>query len=156
MSWRYALNTHLIIKNKKASFNYEIIQTFECGVKLLGSEVKSVRQKSISINEAYVTITKQHVVLKNANIQPYSHSSHTNHNPTRERILLLRRMQISKLRGMVSEKGMSIVPTKIYLKKGLIKVEIALVKGKKLHDKRQDEKKKDQQRQIQNALKHSI
>ena len=146
----------VLAKNKKALFNFEVIEKFEAGVALSGWEVKSIKANNVSVKEAYVRIKNREVWLVSAFIGLWKQSdiSDTKHE-TRSRKLLLNKKEISKLERAISIQGYSIVPLKIYTKGGsLIKVEIALVKGKKLHDKRQKLKEKDLKRQINRDLKN--
>ena len=134
----------LIADNRKARFNYAIDETFEAGIALTGSEVKSMRSGKTSIAESYAASRDGELWLLNSNIAEYKQAGRFNHAPKRPRKLLLHRRQINKLIGAVEREGMTVVPLKIYFnEKGRAKVEIALAKGKKLHDKRQTEKKRD-------------
>lgn len=127
---------NLLIQNKKVKFNYLIIETLEAGIKLRGLEVKAIIKKNISIDEAWVRIFNNNVILVGANITPIKVAFWENYKPTRDRTLLIKKTQIRKLKEYL-KKGLTIVPTKFYFNsKNLIKVEIAVVKGKKLHDKR--------------------
>ncbi len=142
------------IKNKKASFNYEFIDTYEVGIQLLGTEIKSIREGKASIQESYCAFKKNELYILNMDISPYSEASFTNHDPKRTRKLLLHRKELDKLIKKKKDAGLTIVPTKLYINaKGLAKLNIALAKGKKLHDKRETLKSKDAKRQIDRALK---
>ena len=133
-----------ISENRKARFNYEIGEKFEAGIVLTGSEVKSMRAGKTSIAESYATSRDGELWLLNSNISEYKQAGRYNHEPKRPRKLLLHQRQINKLIGAVEREGMTVVPLKIYFNdKGRAKVEIALAKGKKLHDKRESEKKRD-------------
>ena len=145
----------IIAKNKKASYNYEIIDTYEAGISLLGSEVKSIKAGKISIEEGWVDFKQNQAILKQVMISDYGHySSALQLDKLRPRTLLLQSKQIKKLTSFVLEKGFSVIPVQIYLKNGLVKVKIACVRGKKLYDKRQASKKKDANKKITAALKY--
>jgi SsrA-binding protein len=133
-----------ICDNRKVRFNYHIIETYEAGIVLLGSEVKSIRKGSINLNDAYCKNRKGELFLSNSYIAPYDMGGYCNHEPLRERKLLLHKKQINKLIGKITEKGLSIVPLLVYLnEKNIVKIEIALVKGKRLYDKRQTIKERE-------------
>lgn len=140
----------VIVKNKKASFEYEFIDKFTAGIKLVGSEVKSIRNNKVSISEGYCYIKNNELFIKGMNISEYKQSGiHTNHEPTRLRKLLLNKKEIIKLNENVEQKGLTIVPISVIITdKGLIKIEIALCRGKKLHDKRDSIKKRDLEREL--------
>jgi SsrA-binding protein len=134
----------LVADNRKARFNYAIDETMEAGIALTGSEVKSLRAGKASIGESYAAARDGELWLLNSNISEYTQAGRFNHAPKRPRKLLLHKRQISKLIGAVEREGMTVVPLKMYFNdKGRAKVEIALAKGKKLHDKRESEKKRD-------------
>jgi SsrA-binding protein len=138
----------VVADNRKARFNYAIDETFEAGVALTGSEVKSLRSGKASIAEAYAATRDGELWLINSNITEYKQAGRFNHAPKRPRKLLLHKRQINKLMGAIEREGMTVVPLKIYFNdKGRAKVEIALAKGKKLHDKRETEKKRDWNRE---------
>lgn len=137
----------ILAANRKARFEYFILETYEAGVALQGTEIKSVRSGKISISESYVEIRDgKEAWLLNAHISPYDPASRYNHNPVRPRRLLLNKKEIRDLWNDVRLKGVTIIPTKVYLSHGLAKVEIGVAKGKKLYDKRQEIAKKDAQR----------
>lgn len=138
----------LIQDNKQARFNYQVIDTFEAGLVLVGSEVKSIRAKSIQLKDAYVSFKGHEAFLQNAHISEYKASSYNNHSPERLRKLLLNHHELEEIAAAIKEKGLTCIPLKIYFKDGRVKVEIALVKGKKLHDKRESIKKQDVDRQL--------
>lgn len=140
--------------NKKAFFDYEIIDSLEVGIVLLGTEVKSAKEGKINLKDAFVKIMNGEAYLLNCHISPYSHGNITNHDPTRTRKLLLHKKELNKLIGKSKEKGLTLVPLKMYLKGNKIKVEIALAKGKKIYDKRESIKKKDLSREIKRELKN--
>ena len=145
----------ILISNRKASRNYVIIEKFEAGLVLTGSEVKSIKLKHASIQEGYVQIDKNlEAWLINCSVQPYISSIITNHNVDREKKLLLKRNEIEKLNSKVKEKGFSIIPLSYYLLKGKIKIEIALCQGKDLFDKREAIKKRESQRNIKRLIKN--
>ena len=137
----------IITINRKASFNYFFKDTIEAGIVLKGSEIKSVRSGKINIAESYATEKEGEIYLVNSHIPIYKQASFSNHNPYSERKLLLNRKEINKLIGKINEDGFSLVPTKMYFKKGKAKIEIAVAKGKKQYDKRYSKKKKDWNRE---------
>ncbi len=140
------------INNKKARFNYEILERAEAGISLTGSEVKSLRSGKASLEEAFAVIRDGEVFLRDCNISPYPQAGYAQHKPTRERKLLLHKREIRKLFNKVTQKGLTLVPLKMYFNdRGLVKVLIGLVRGKKFHDKRQDLKKRDDQRAMERA-----
>jgi SsrA-binding protein len=132
----------ILSDNRQASYNYFLLERFEAGMVLTGTEVKAAKDSKIQLKEAYGVVEGNEAWLVNAHISQYSHGNRENHPPVRNRKLLLHRREIDKLYSMIREKGLSVIPTKIYLKKGIIKCEIALAKGKKLHDKRETERKR--------------
>jgi len=138
----------IIATNRKARHNYFILDRFEAGIALLGTEIKSVRARQVSIAEAYVRIENNEAWLMDAHIAPYQQAGFFNHEPARPRKLLLHKKEISRLSENVSKKGVTIIPLQLYLKNGMAKVEIAVARGKKLYDKRQSIKKRDIQREI--------
>lgn len=142
-----------IAKNKKAFFNYQILETYEAGIVLQGSEIKSIRNRQISIDQAYVHVDGEEAWLVDAYIHPYEQASAFNHDPRRRRKLLLHKKQILELWDMVRIKGNTIVPLRVYLSSGKAKVEIAAAKGKKLRDKRKAIAERDAQRQTERDLK---
>jgi SsrA-binding protein len=146
-------NIKVVARNKKARFDYEILETYEAGIVLTGPEVKSVKAGQVSIKEAFATVKGEEVFLTNAHISPYKQAANVEQDPTRSRKLLLKKSEISSLIGKVKTQGLTLIPTQIYLKRGFVKVEVGLGKGKKLHDKREKIKKKDTQREIQRELK---
>ena len=139
---------NVLCNNKKSSFKYNFIKKIEAGLVLSGWEVKSLKSGNGQISESFISIKKDEIFLCNAHIKAINiRDGLTSQNPTSNRKLLLNRKEINMLQGQVSQKGLTIVPIKLYSKKGMIKLEIALAKGKKLFDKRQDQKNKDWQRQ---------
>jgi SsrA-binding protein len=144
----------LITQNKKARHDYEVIETVEAGIALQGSEVKSCRKGAVNLKDSYARIDGGEIYLVDTHISPYSHANRFNHDPLRKRKLLLHRREIKKLYGKIREKGQSFVPLRMYFnERGKVKVEMALVHGKKTHDKREDIKKRDQRRETEQALK---
>lgn len=142
-----------LVQNRQARFNYEILEKVEAGIALAGTEVKSIREGKANIKEAYADIRSGEAWLIGAHISPYSHGNITNHEPLRERKLLLNAVEIHRLQGKVMEKGLTLVPLRLYLKGRLIKLELGVGRGKKLVDKREDIKKRDQEREIHRAIK---
>lgn len=147
------MNIKVVADNKKARFDYELLETFEAGIELFGPEVKSIKDGHISIKEAYVVPTGSELFLINAHVSPYNPAAHENSEPKRSRRLLLKRTEIDHLIGGAQAGGHTIVPVKIYLSHGLVKLEIALARGKKLHDKRETLKQRDIDRDIAKELK---
>lgn len=146
-------NVKLVANNKKAYHDYFILETFEAGIALSGTEVKSIRMGKCSIKEAFVRVEKGEVFIYGMHISPYERGNIFNKDPLRVRKLLLHRSEINKLLGKTKEQGITIMPLKVYLKGSLVKVEIGLARGKKLYDKRQDIAKKDQKREAQREFK---
>ncbi len=142
-----------IAKNKKARFEYEVLETFEAGIVLVGTEVKSVRQKKVSINESFSRIRKGEAYILGLNIAVYDRGNRFNHEPTRERKLLLHRHEIRRLTGKLNEKGLTLVPLKMYFKNGKVKLLLGLARGKALYDKRKSIQKREGEREIQRAMK---
>ena len=140
-----------VASNKKARFNYEILQKLTAGIALLGCEVKSVRAGNININESFVFIKNDEIYLKNCYIKPFSAENNFTESPTRDRKLLLNKSEITKLKQKVSEKGLALVALKVFFAHNLVKVEIALAKGKKLYDKKQTLKERDIEREAKNS-----
>lgn len=145
----------IISENKKAGHDYHILETYEAGVVLLGSEVKSLRQGNCNLKDAYVSFVKDELYLQKAHISVYQASSYNNHDPERLRKLLLNRSEINKIYAATSEKGMACIPLKIYFSKGRVKVLIGIAKGKTKGDKRESIKKRDVNRELRRALRHS-
>ena len=142
----------VVATNRKAFHEYHILETFEAGVQLRGSEVKSIREGKASLKQAYILIRKGEAWLKGSHIASYSHTGSEGHEPVRNRKLLLHKKEIQRIGSKLAEKGLTAVPTKLYFKGGLIKLEFGLAKGKKLYDKRETKKKRDVERDIQRAL----
>ena len=142
----------VVSKNRKAKFEYQLYDTYEAGLELQGTEIKSIRAGQVSISEAYVRTNGKQAWLVGAHIAPYDQASVFNHDPERDRRLLLHKREIKELWDGVRLKGMTIVPTILYLRDGLAKVEIALAKGKRQYDKRQAIKKRDIAREVDRAM----
>lgn len=138
----------IFVNNSKAKFLYFLEDFLECGIELKGSEIKSIRHNGASLRDSYVIIKNDEAFILNMNIAPYECGNMFNHEPTRTRKLLLHKSEIIKFGKKAQEKVMTIVPTKVYLKKGKVKVEIALAKGKKIYDKRETIKKRDDERMM--------
>lgn len=141
------------LRNRQAYHEYFIDTKYEAGMVLLGTEVKSLRNGQASFNDSYCLIHKGEVWIKSLHIAPYSHGTVNNHDPLRDRKLLLQKREIKKIEAKLKEKGYTLVPLSIYFKEGLAKIEIGLAKGKKLHDKRESIKQKDVQREMKRFLK---
>jgi SsrA-binding protein len=142
----------IVARNRKAKFEYELFDVFEAGIELRGTEIKSIRARQVSLSESYVKTNGRQAWLVGANIAPYDQASTFNHDPERDRRLLLHKREIKTLWDGVRLKGMTIVPTILYLRDGLAKVEIALAKGKRQYDKRQTIKKRDMARDVDRAM----
>lgn len=147
------METKAIAKNRKAEFEYFLLEHFESGIALHGSEIKSIRAGQVSLQEAYVEIKPDSAWLVEAHIANYNPASYNNHDPKRNRQLLLHKKEIRKLWDAVRQKGVTVVPVKMYFKEGRAKLDIAIAKGKKLYDKRDDMAQKDISREIARALK---
>lgn len=143
----------IVATNRKATHDYFIEQKFEAGIKLLGTEIKSIRASKVNINDAFVQIKNEEIFIINMHIGKYEFGNINNHDETRTRKLLLHKKEIFKLESRIKEEGYSVIPLKAYIEKGLVKVEIAIAKGKKNYDKRQDLKEKDSQLRIKKVLK---
>lgn len=139
----------IITENRKARHDYFVVDTYEAGMSLMGSEVKSLRAGSCNLKDSFVDFYNGEMFLVNAHISPYGPSSYNNHEPERKRKLLMKSEEINRLYAKVREKGLTIVPLKLYFKEGLVKAEIALVKGKKAHDKRDTMRERDVNRSLQ-------
>jgi len=144
-----------ICKNRKARHEYHIEDTLEAGLSLLGSEVKSLRAGGANLTDAYVQLKKGEAFLVSAHIAPYAHANRANHEPRRERKLLLHAREIGRLSIKVNEKGFTLIPLMLYFKGARVKVEIGLAKGKKLHDKRTDIRKREADRDMERALRRN-
>ena len=142
-----------VITNRRARYEYELLDTVEAGIELQGTEVKSLRAGKVNLQESFCAIDGDGIQLFNCHIAPYEHGGYANHNPTRPRRLLLHKSEIEKLRKGIEQKGLTIVPLRIYFKNGWAKVEIALARGKKLHDKRHDIAERDSKRRLDRIMK---
>lgn len=143
----------IVAQNRKARHEYFIIETYECGIELFGTEVKSIRQGKVNISEAYASIDNGEVTIKSMNISPFEQGNIFNRDPLREKKLLLHKKEIRKLIGLINQQGYALIPLSVYLKGSLVKVSLALAKGKKLYDKREDIAKRDAARRIDRAIK---
>lgn len=142
------------IKNKKAKYEYEFTRKFVAGIMLVGTEIKSIRNNQVNISDAYCIVAEKEIWIKNLHISEYQYGSHNNHNPTRERKLLLNKEEISKIESKVKSKGTTIIPLRLFVNnKGRAKIEIAIAKGKKIFDKRHDLKEKDTKRDLDRIKK---
>ncbi|MGE0392006.1 MAG: SsrA-binding protein SmpB [Vicinamibacterales bacterium] len=143
----------LIADNRKALHDYHVLDTFEAGVVLLGTEVKSIREGSVNLRDSYARLDNGEVWLLNLHIGPYSHSGYASHEDRRQRKLLLHKAEIRKLTGKVAEKGLTLVPLRMYFKDGRVKVAVALARGKQLHDKRETIRRREVDRETRAAVK---
>ncbi len=146
----------IIASNKKAYHDYFIEETFEAGLVLQGTEVKSLRLGQVNIKESFCRIRNGEVFINNMNISPYEQGNRENHDPTRMRKLLLHHVEIDKLIRYTEQKGLALLPTKIYFKNSLVKLEIGVGRGKKLHDKRETLKRKEANREMDRAIKNAL
>ncbi|NWG13943.1 MAG: SsrA-binding protein SmpB [Acidobacteria bacterium] len=153
MSEKRDTSERLFATNKKAFHDYFILDRLEAGIALLGTEVKSIRGSRLNLRDSYALIRKGEAFLLNCHISPYSHGNRQNHDPLRVRKLLLHRKEIRKLIGRTQERGLTLVPLRVYLRRGRIKVELGLARGKKLHDKRETERRKEMDREARAAVK---
>ena len=143
----------MICKNRKARHDYFIDETFEAGIVLKGSEIKSCRQGKVNLKDSYAKIKKGELFLTNSHISPYSFANQLNHDPLRDRKLLLHKREIKRLIGKINERGMTLIPLCMYLKNGRAKVELGLARGKKLYDKRESIRNKTERRELERAFK---
>lgn len=143
-----------LVSNKRATFNFEILETFEAGIALQGTEIKSLRDHGGSLQEAYVKVIGNELLLIGCSIAPYRYGNIHNHEEKRDRKLLMHKREIAKLKVATLEKGLTIIPLAFYLKNGRVKVKIAIAKGKKTIDKRETIKERDEKRHIQKVMKH--
>ena len=143
----------VVATNRKARHEYHIIDTMEAGIALKGTEVKSIRKGNVNLKDSYADIKNGEIILLNMHVSHYKQGNLFNHNPVRNRKLLMHKREIRKLIGKIKEKGMTLVPLKVYIKNGKVKIELALVKGKQIYDKRADIAKKDIQREQQREWK---
>ena len=142
-----------IAENRKAFHDYHLLESFEAGIALLGTEVKAIREGRVNLRDSFARLEDGEVFLYNVNISPYSHRGYADHEPLRRRKLLLHREEIRKLIGKTVERGMTLVPTRLYFKKGRVKVSISLAKGKKEYDKRETIKRRETDRETRAAIK---
>ncbi len=143
----------LFATNKKAFHDYFILEKLEAGIVLVGTEVKSIREARINLKDSYAMIRQGEAFLLNCHISPYSHGNRQNHDPTRTRKLLLHDKEIRRLIGKTQEKGLTVVPLRVYLRRGKIKVELGVARGKKLHDKRETERRKELDQEARAAMR---
>ena len=146
-------NEKVAATNREAYFNYHLLETYECGIALTGTEVKSIREGRCNLKDSYCQVRNGEAFILNAHISPYSHGNRENHQPTRTRKLLLHKSEIEKLASKAQEKGLTLVPTKLYFKNGRIKLEMAVAKGKKLYDKRETVRRREADREARAAVK---
>jgi SsrA-binding protein len=146
----------VVAENRKAGFDYHLLETFEAGLVLLGTEVKAIREGVVNLRDSYVRIEDGEGFLFKLHIGQYSHSGPSAHDPGRKRKLLLNKTELRKLIGKTAEKGLTVVPTRMYIKGGRVKVAIALAKGKKAHDKRETVKKREADRETRAAVKERV
>ena len=144
-----------IAENRKAFHDFHLLETFEAGIVLLGTEVKAIREGRVNLRDSFARVEDGEVFLYNVNISPYSHRGYADHEPLRRRKLLLHRDEIRKLIGKTVEKGMTLVPTRLYFKNGRVKVAVSLAKGKKDYDKRETIKRREADRETRAAIKSS-
>src|ERR1041384_1473419 len=146
---------HVIATNRRARPDYEILETVEAGLVLRGTEVKSLRGSHVTFKDAFATIRNNEAWLVGCHINPYSHGTDANHDPERDRKLLLHRREISRLTGKVAERGLTLIPLRLYFKGGRAKLEVGLARGKKLHDKRSALREKETRREMEKAVRAS-
>lgn len=149
-----AENIKVLAQNKKARHEYFILETIECGIELFGTEVKSVRQGKVNLTDSYASVDNGEVFIKGMNISPFEKGNIFNKDPLRVRKLLLHKKEIRKLIGQIQQDGLTLIPLSVYLKGSLVKVSLAVAKGKKLYDKRQDIAKRDAKRDAERAVKN--
>jgi SsrA-binding protein len=147
------MSTKVVARNRKAYHDYQILDTYEAGIVLTGTEVKSVRSGSVNLRDSFATARSGEIWLINAHIAPYAHGQRQNHEPRRDRKLLLHRREIDRLIGKVQEKGWTMVPLRVYLREGRVKVELALARGKRQYDRRKEIAKRDYERELHRAVK---
>ena len=147
------MSEQLIAQNKKAFHDYEILERYESGIVLEGTEVKALRERSVGLSDSYARVKDGELWLENCHISPYSHGSDANHNPLRSRKLLLHRREINRLIGMITKKGLTIVPLSLYFRDGSAKMEIAVARGRRLYDKREKMRRKAIEQDVRAELK---
>ena len=143
----------VIAQNRKARHDYQILETMECGIVLHGTEVKSCRMRSVAIQDAFARVERNQILVYNLNISPYSHGNQFNHTPVRPRVLLMHKREILKIAQRVREKGLALIPLKMYLSHGKIKVELGLAKGKAYEDKRETLRKRQEDLELRRSYK---
>jgi SsrA-binding protein len=143
----------VIAENRKARHDYHVLETWEAGVALLGTEVKAIREGRVNLRDSFARVDRGEVWLENVHISPYSHTGYAHHDERRQRKLLLHAYEIRKLTGRVAEKGLTLVPLEMYFKNGRVKVALALAKGKQLHDKRETIRRRETERETRAAVK---
>ena len=149
------MSSKVEIKNKKAKFEFEFVETFTAGIQLFGTEIKSIRNNKASISEAYAVMVKNELFIRNMYIADYENGGHFNHESKRDRKLLLNKLELSKINKKIKNKGLTIIPTRLFINSnGWAKMNIAIAKGKKIYDKREDLKTKDIKREIDRKLKN--
>ena len=149
------MSSKVEIKNKKAKFEFEFVETFTAGIQLFGTEIKSIRNNKASISEAYAVMVKNELFIRNMYIADYENGGHFNHESKRDRKLLLNKLELSKINKKIKNKGLTIIPTRLFISNnGWAKINIAVAKGKKIYDKREDLKTKDIKREIDRKLKN--
>lgn len=146
-------NTKTITVNKKARHDYFVIESFETGIELVGTEVKSIRQGGANLKDSWCNIESGELIVKQMHISPYEHGNLFNRDPIRERKLLMHKAEISRLYGLMKQQSFTLIPLSLYFKGSRVKMQLGLCKGKKLYDKRDDESKRDAQREISRAMK---
>lgn len=146
----------LIADNRKALFDYHLLETFEAGIALLGTEVKGIREGRANLRDSFARVEQGEVWLYNVHISPYSHRGYVDHDPKRRRKLLLHRAEIRKLIGRTTERGLTLVPTRLYFKNGRVKVALALARGKQAHDKRETIRRREVDRETRAAVKERV
>ena len=149
-------STQPIAENRKAFHDYHILETFEAGIALLGTEVKGIREGQANLRDSYARVEKGEIWLFNVHINPYSHRGYVDHDPRRKRRLLLHKAEIRKLIGRTVEKGLTLVPTRLYFKNGKVKVGLALARGKQAHDKRETMRRREVDRETRAAVKERV
>ena len=142
-----------LAENRKALHDYEVLETFEAGMVLVGTEVKSIRDGRVNLRDSYARVEGDELFVFNVHISPYTHRGYSNHEPMRKRKLLLHKSEIRKLIGRTVEKGLTLVPLRMYLKNGRVKMAVSLARGKKMHDKRETIKKRETDRETRAAVK---
>jgi SsrA-binding protein len=145
-----------IAVNRRARFDYDVLETFEAGVVLTGSEIKSVREHRVSLQGSYARFKDGELWLQDANIAPYANAGYGQHDPKRDRKLLLHRRELGRLYGAMGEKGLTLVPLRMYFKRGRAKLELGLVRGRKLYDKREKIREREEGRQAARAIRHNV